>query len=291
MRYIVNSDNFVAAVSFGSDVIYNDCLCTEYTGSVPENYTSLEEWYLEEELTLWRWKIIDGELILDESATAPEEGKWGVPELQSKTVTPTTSSQTVKADEGYDGLEKVTVNRIPTSYVKPVATRGAETITPGVDDQYIGSGVYCSGLQTIKGDSDLKASNIKSGVSIFGVDGSYSAKTRITAGAKTPYCASDLCMGVNLDTKNLVALCLQRYAIRDWDMTDLSTTSLMLSCFLDIENETLLFTAASETGTSASMDAAPYIRIDSDSVEFKPSSGTWYDISDERYYIFAIYSE
>lgn len=73
MRYIVNSDNYVVAISFGSDIVYADCECTEYKGNIPSGYSSLEKWYLEEELTLWRWKIIDGNLMLDPTATAPEE--------------------------------------------------------------------------------------------------------------------------------------------------------------------------------------------------------------------------
>lgn len=125
------------------------------------------------------------------------------PVLQSKTVTPTISSQTVKPDTGYDGLSQVTVNAMPTatqatpsisvstsglitasstqsagyvsagtkSATKQLTTKSATTWTPKTSNQTIASGTYLTGTQTIKGDSNLKADNIKSGVSIFGVTG------------------------------------------------------------------------------------------------------------------------
>lgn len=64
------------------------------------------------------------------------------PVLQNKTVTPGTADQTVTADSGYDGL----------------------------------------GTVTVQGDADLKAANIASGVSIFGVTGSLQAGAKVATG-------------------------------------------------------------------------------------------------------------
>lgn len=59
------------------------------------------------------------------------------------------------------------------SATKQLSTQGAKTWTPTTSNQTISSGKYLTGTQTIKGDTNLVASNIKSGVSIFGVNGSY----------------------------------------------------------------------------------------------------------------------
>ena len=100
-------------------------------------------------------------------------GSSGV-KLQSKAVSPSESTQTVSPDSGYDGLSKVTVNAISSTYIgSDVTKKNAATYIPKTTDQSIASGQYLSGTQTIKGDANLVAGNIKSGVSIFGVTGTY----------------------------------------------------------------------------------------------------------------------
>lgn len=104
----------------------------------------------------------------------------------SKTVTPTESAQTVSPDSGYDGIASVSVEAIPSTYVKPTATQAAKTWTPTTSNQTIAAGTYCSGKQTIAGDADLVASNIVSGKNIFGVAGSAPSLTLdVTANVST----------------------------------------------------------------------------------------------------------
>lgn len=52
-----------------------------------------------------------------------------------------------------------------------IPSQGAQTFTPGMEDQTIAAGRYLSGKQTIKGDANLLPENIAQGVSIFGVEG------------------------------------------------------------------------------------------------------------------------
>lgn len=59
------------------------------------------------------------------------------------------------------------------SATKQLTTQGAQTITPSTSDKTIDSGKYLTGTQTIKGDANLVAGNIKKGVSIFGVTGTH----------------------------------------------------------------------------------------------------------------------
>ena len=95
-----------------------------------------------------------------------------IPTIAGATITPSTASQ-IAVSSGYYTGGDITVGAIPSTYVKPTSTKTATTYTPTTSNQTIAAGTYCSGAQTIKGDANLVAGNIKSGVSIFGVSGSY----------------------------------------------------------------------------------------------------------------------
>lgn len=87
---------------------------------------------------------------------------------KSVSVTPVVSAGYVANGTATSSTVSLTAN---------VTTKAAATITPGTSDQTIASGTYLTGAQTISGDADLVASNIKSGVTIFGVAGSLTSAT------------------------------------------------------------------------------------------------------------------
>lgn len=89
------------------------------------------------------------------------------------------------------------------SATKQLTTQAAQTITPGTSNKTIASGKYLTGTQTIKGDSNLKAENIKKGVSIFGVDGSHECEEGVTLPElNNPGTASDMALGKQLIDQN-----------------------------------------------------------------------------------------
>lgn len=90
------------------------------------------------------------------------------PNLQTKSVT---VNGTVEPDEGYDGLSEVAVN-VPatpteTKTVEPDFSNGNQTITPS-------AGKVFSSV-TLTKPATLLPENIKKGVIIFGIEGTYEA--------------------------------------------------------------------------------------------------------------------
>ena len=112
------------------------------------------------------------------SATAPASISGSSANVSTGTNTLTLSktvsvTPTVSAGYGSAG----TAGNCSVSLTASVTTKGAATYTPTTSNQSIASGTYLTGAQTISGDANLVAGNIKSGVSIFGVAGSLSSPT------------------------------------------------------------------------------------------------------------------
>lgn len=84
-----------------------------------------------------------------------------------------TQSVTPTVTAGYVSSGTAGTITVSGSATKQLTTKSATTYTPSTSNQTIASGTYLIGTQTIKGDANLVADNIKSGVSIFGVAGSY----------------------------------------------------------------------------------------------------------------------
>lgn len=93
---------------------------------------------------------------------------------QQKSMVPSETAQTILPDDGYTGLSQVNVSAISSTYVgSDVPTKSAQTYIPTTSNQIINSGQYLTGNQTISGDANLISGNIKNGVVIFGITGSY----------------------------------------------------------------------------------------------------------------------
>ena len=103
---------------------------------------------------------------------APENIKTGVSiTANGKTVNGTfTADGTVAANQMLAGAVGYAKGRKITG---SIPSRGAASFRPGTASQTIAAGQYLSGAQTIEGDANLLAANIRQGVSIFGVAGGY----------------------------------------------------------------------------------------------------------------------
>lgn len=105
------------------------------------------------------------------SATIPSAP---LPTLSSATIN-SSGTLRVMANLSSDGY--LPSGNLPLTLANAFAVQGAQTYTPGTTDQAISANQYLTGAQTILGDADLVASNIKKDVEIFGVTGTYEGGT------------------------------------------------------------------------------------------------------------------
>ena len=123
----------------------------------------------------------------------------GSASLQSRSVSLTsTSATTFSPQSGYDGMSSITVTpNLQTKSVTPASY--SQSVSP--------SSGYC-GLESVSvsGDSNLISSNIKSGISIFGIYGSLSPRiTKITSGTASVSSKSAIFTFNNLPTSATIS--------------------------------------------------------------------------------------
>ena len=119
--------------------------------------------------------LTEGKYCEDDITVAYTKPAAPSPSLQSKTnITPTTSSQTITADQGYDGLSSVQINAMPSGSASTPATTitatpsisvvdgggdvliyatvsATQSITPSVSAGYVASGT--AGTVTVSGST------------------------------------------------------------------------------------------------------------------------------------------
>ena len=188
---------------------------------------------------------IDSELttqdnLIAQIQTALENKASGAPAdptLQEKTVSPSTSVQTVTPDSGYDGLSKVTINAMTTatqaipsisvsssglitasatqtagyvaagtkSATKQLTTQAAKTVTPNTTTQTaVNSGVYTTGA--IKVNPIPSSYIVPSGTKTITTNGTHDVKSYASATVNVASTGEDVTSETNAYTAKLTTL-------------------------------------------------------------------------------------
>ena len=115
------------------------------------------------------------EAVANGSATGPSSlsGSSATVSTGTNTLTLTKTGVTTTPTVSAGYVSAATASTATVTLTASVTTKAAATITPTITNQTIASGTYLTGTQTISGDANLVAENIKSGTTIFGVTGSY----------------------------------------------------------------------------------------------------------------------
>lgn len=175
-QYFLNTSAFESADPFGI-IWVSGTTCTIAVGDTNQHTVKIEKLTFDDDPTLLAQKSI----IANGTYNASSDNADGYssvtvnvpsssPNLQAKTnIAPSTSSQTITADSGYDGLSSVQINAMPTGVEgTPTATKGTVSnhsisVTPSVTNTagYIAGGTKTGTAVTVSASELVSGSETK----------------------------------------------------------------------------------------------------------------------------------
>ena len=167
--------------------VSNDEIFSAVTGRIAKNITYTDDGAIVSDATTGReeffipdFKQSGGSADTSDATAIPSDVSAGVTFYGAEGKETGTMPDVTATKSG--NVVTVPAGRVRTEQKVTVGTaKVAATYTPGTEDQAIAAGTYLTGKQTIKGDSDLTAKNIKVGVSVFNVAGTFTADADATA--------------------------------------------------------------------------------------------------------------
>lgn len=169
MRYEIDKNNYITAVYFNC----NSGSCTEYTGNIPDGYTSLEEWASNAHIQAY--KIVEGNLVYDSVRDAELQEQWELEEADNTTfpipkLTKLVIGEDIQISDSTESYAKIKVNGKSTQ-------NGTPTPEAPVEIQSIGDDVNLLDYTTVENTSNTVITLIEKG---FNVKGKYAGKVVIS---------------------------------------------------------------------------------------------------------------
>lgn len=173
----VNGEKVTGILSFGTTLSHQGSLSVSDSNVVTATTTLDSNFCIYSDGSTPR----QARLTLTASQVAESIGLTADKLVSGNTVLGITGTTTAGVDTSDANATATDILTGKTAYVNGSKVTGtipsveAATITPGTLDQTISAGQYVAGAQTIKGEPNLLAENIKKDVAIFGVTGTYEA--------------------------------------------------------------------------------------------------------------------